>query len=146
MERLLVLTAAAAVVAALVLGGRLLAARRLRRLRALQPGALWRVLGLAPDGRPSVVAFSTPSCAACRTAQRPALAALEERAQGRVRVVHVDAAEHPDAARALGVMTVPATVVLDARGAVLAANQGYATTEQLAAQLGPLVSRAASTR
>lgn len=135
MERFLVLSAVAVLVSALVVGGRLLAARRLRRLRALPPGALWRLLGLAPDGRPAVVAFSTPGCAACRTAQRPALAALEELAQGRVRVVHVDAAERPDAAEAFGVMTVPATVVLDAGGAVLAANQGFTTTERLAAQL-----------
>jgi thioredoxin-like negative regulator of GroEL len=94
------------------------------------------VLDLTPDGRPAVVAFSTPSCAACRTAQRPALAALEERAHGQVRVVHVDAADRPDVARAFGVMTVPATVVLDAPGAVVAANQGFATTERLAEQLG----------
>jgi hypothetical protein len=77
-ERVLVLAAAAVLAAALVAGGRLLAARRLRRLRALGPGALWGVLELSPDGRPAVVAFSTPGCAACHTAQRPALAALEE--------------------------------------------------------------------
>jgi hypothetical protein len=37
-------------------------------------------------------------------------------------------------------MTVPATVALDARGAVLAANQGFATAERLAEQLGLPVS------
>lgn len=145
MERLLVLTALAGLVAVLVTGGRLLAGRRLRRLRELRPGPLWAALETAPDGRAAVVAFSSPRCAACHTAQRPALAALEERAQGRVRVVHVDAAERPEAARAFGVLTVPATVVLDARGAVVAANQGFATAEKLAEQLGLYPAPAGST-
>jgi hypothetical protein len=33
------------------------------------------------------------------------------------------------------VLTVPATVVLDSRGRVAAANQGFATADQLALQL-----------
>jgi len=134
-DRVLVLTALAMVVAALVVGGRLVAARRLRGLRAAAPAELWTALGDAPDGRPTVVAFSTPSCIACRATQRPALAALEERARGRVRVLHVDAASRPEVARAFGVMTVPATTVLDEWGAVVAANQGFASADQLADQL-----------
>ena len=136
MDRVLVLTALAALVAALVAGGRLLAARRLREVRASGPAVLWAALEAEPDGRPTVVAFSTPSCIACRTSQRPALEALEERTRGRVRVLHVNAAERPEVARAFGVLTVPATTVLDERGAVLAANQGFATAETLEAQTG----------
>jgi thioredoxin-like negative regulator of GroEL len=135
-DRVLVLAAVAVLVAALVVGGRALAARRLRGLRDAAPAALWAALESEPDGRPTVVAFSTPSCAACRTAQRPALAALEARAGGRVRVLHVDAAARPEVARTFGVMTVPATTVLDERGAVVAANQGFATWDRLAGQLG----------
>lgn len=138
MERLLTLAALAAVLGALVVGGRLMAARRLRGLRSRGAGPLWDALETRPDGRPAVVAFSTPSCAACHTAQRPALTALEERTQGRLRIVQIDAAERPQVARAFGIMTVPATVVLDARGAVLAANHGFATTETLAEQVGVL--------
>ena len=136
MDRVLVLTALAVAVAALVVGGRVLAARRLRRLRGAPPAALWTALESEPDGRPTIVAFSTPRCIACHTTQGPALAALEARAEGRVRVVHVDAAARPEIARAFGVLTVPATTLLDERGAVLAANQGFATAEKLAAQLG----------
>jgi thioredoxin-like negative regulator of GroEL len=135
-DRVLVLTAVAALVAVFVVGGRLLAARRLVRLREATPAALWEALGSVPDGRPTVVAFSTPSCSGCRTAQRPALAALAARADGGVRVVHVDVTARPEVARAFGVMTVPATTVLDERGAVVAANQGFATADTLAAQLG----------
>jgi thioredoxin-like negative regulator of GroEL len=135
-DRLLLLTAAAVAVAALVAGGRLLARRRLSRLRAGDQAVLWAALGTGPDGRPTVVVFSTPSCAACWTAQKPALVALEQRTPGAVRVIPVDAAERPDVAGAFGVMTVPATVVLDSRGAVVTANQGFATADRLAAQLG----------
>jgi thioredoxin-like negative regulator of GroEL len=135
-DRVLVVMAVAALVAALVVGGRLLAARRLRQLHGVPVAALWATLDDEPDGRPTVVAFSTPSCIACHSAQRPALAALEALAGGRVRVVHVDAAARPEVARAFGVLTVPATTVLDERGAVLAANQGFATAETLAGQLG----------
>ena len=127
----------AILVGALIGVGRMVAAARLRRLREAEPGKLWTALQDIPDGRPTVVAFSTPSCAACHTAQRPALLALERMTAGRVRVVHIDAAERPRVATAFGVMTVPATVVLDRRGEVLAANQGFATAETLAAQVGP---------
>lgn len=136
MERVLILAGLATVVPALLVFGRLLARRRWQHLRNLGTEVLWDVLGTGPDGRPTVVAFSTRSCAACWTAQKPALATLEERAPGRVRVIEVDAAEQPGVARAFGVLTVPATVVLGESGAVLAANQGFATTDALAAQLG----------
>jgi thioredoxin-like negative regulator of GroEL len=144
MERGLVLVGVALLVCALVAGGRLLARRRFRQVQATLPTALWEALEAAPDGRPTVVAFSTPGCAACFTAQKPALAMLERRSGGHVRVFHVDAAERPEAARAFGVMTVPATVVLGREGSVVAANQGFATTEKLAEQLA--LSSAASRR
>ena len=136
MERALILAGLAALVAALLVSGRLLTRRRWRRLRNLSTEVLWDALGSGPDGRLSVVAFSTPGCAACWTAQKPALAALEEQAPGRVRVIDIDATEQPEVARVFGVLTVPATVVLGESGAVLAANQGFATTDALAAQLG----------
>jgi thiol-disulfide isomerase/thioredoxin len=136
MDRLLVTACVAAAVAALVAGGRLVVRRRLRRLRAAGPEALWAALGTEPDGRPTVVAFATPSCTVCRTAQKPALAALEGQAAGAVRVIQVDASDRPEVARAFGILTVPATVVLDGRGAVVAANQGFATAERLAVQAG----------
>ena len=136
MAQVLVLLGVAALVGALVAGGRALAGRELRRLRGEDPSRLWAVLGERPDGHPTVVAFSTPGCVTCRVAQRPALAVLRERSGGRLRVIEVDAATRPEVARAFGVLTSPATVVLDAAGAVLAANQGFASADLLAAQLG----------
>lgn len=136
MDRVLVLAGVAALVLALVLGGRLFAGWHRQSLRSKPPEQLWSALGTRPDGRPTIVAFSTPSCAACWSAQKPALAALESRAPELVRVIHVDSAERPEVARAFGVLTVPATVVLAGSGAVLAANQGFATEQRLADQAG----------
>ena len=125
-----------AAVGALVAAGSVLAGRRLEGLRRLSAESLWEVLGTGPDGRPAVIAFSAPGCAACRTAQKPALTALQERAGNGVRVIEVDVVEQPRVARVFGILTVPATAVLDPSGAVLAANQGFATADRLAAQLG----------
>jgi len=133
--RLLILVGLALLVLALVLGGGFLAGRRMARLRSADPDYLWAVLRAEPDGRPTVVSFSTPSCAACKSAQGPALVALKTRLGGRLRVILVDAAERPEVASTFGVLTVPATVVLDSRGRVAAANQGFATADQLSTQL-----------
>jgi hypothetical protein len=131
-----IIGAMAVLVAGLVVGGRRLAQRRLTRLRGLPSAELWSALGAVPDGRATVVVFSTPSCGACWTAQKPALAALEDRAGGAVRVIPVDVAGRPEVARAFGVLTVPATIVMGAEGGVLAANHGFASAERLSAQIG----------
>ncbi len=111
-------------------GGRLLASRNLARLRADRQA--WSRLGLALDGRPAVVYFSAPRCGGCAE-QKLALGELGEG----VRVVAVDAAERPDLASALGVLTAPTTIVFDRAGRVLAANQGLASADRLAQQLPP---------
>jgi thiol-disulfide isomerase/thioredoxin len=134
-ERLLILVAIAVLVLAMVVGGRVLAGRRLSKLRAADPDYLWAVLRAEPDGRPTIIAFSTPSCAACRTAQQSALTTLKAKHGGGLRVIQVDAAARPEVASTFGVLTVPATVVLDRRGRVAAANQGFANADQLAHQL-----------
>lgn len=134
-ERLALLLALAAGLAVLVVVTRWWARGREMRLRSDGVDPLWRALGAEPDGRPAVVAFSTPSCGVCRSAQAPALAALERRlGAGQVRVLRVDAAEHTEVARAFGVLTVPSTVVLGS-GGVAAVNHGFAPVERLANQV-----------
>jgi thioredoxin-like negative regulator of GroEL len=135
-DRLVILIGLALTLAMLGFVARWLAGLRLRRARALPSRELWDALAAAPDGRPAVVAFSTPSCAACHTAQKPALAALESRAEGGVRVLEVDAARRPEVARHFGILTVPATAVLDPSGRLTAVNHGFAGTDRLAEQLG----------
>jgi thioredoxin-like negative regulator of GroEL len=82
------------------------------------------------------VAFSTPSCAVCWSAQTPALRALEQQlGEGAVRIVKIDAAAQPEIADVFGVLTVPTTVVLTASGQVATTNNGFATLERLAEQV-----------
>lgn len=134
-ERVLVVAALAIAVAVTVLAVKRWNARRVRAL-AETGGPLWDALGETPDGRPALVAFSTPSCAACHTAQAPAINVAEQHlGPTTVRVIRVDASRQPEVARAFGVMTVPSTVVLEPAGRVVAVNQGFAPSGRLIEQL-----------
>lgn len=135
-ERVVLLVTLAAVIAVAIMLARHYAARRLRAVVAGPAEGLWATLGTQPDGRSTVVAFSTPSCAACHNAQAPAVKKVAQTlGADRVRVIGVDAAEQPEVASAFGVMTVPATAVLAPTGHVVAINQGFAPSVKLLAQL-----------
>src|SRR5206468_3684982 len=105
--------------------------RRIRRL--LQHANALNALGIQPDGRPTLVTFSTPSCAACHQAQAPAASAATQLVSARH--VDVNAAERPSVARAFGVLTVPSTAILNAAGHLKAVNQGFAPTAKLVKQI-----------
>jgi thiol-disulfide isomerase/thioredoxin len=109
---------------------RLWAGWKLRRLRTSAPLA-----DLAPPGRPAVIAFSTPSCAECRTRQAPALSRLAAALGDQVTVRSLSALEHPDLVQKIGILTVPATVVLDEAGTVRHLNLGFASEARLREQL-----------
>ncbi|HTE04222.1 MAG TPA: thioredoxin family protein [bacterium] len=87
---------------------------------------------LLVDSRPLVLAFSTPDCVPCKTIQKPALEELQRRYQDRVNIREVDALAQPELAGRFGILTVPSTVVVGARGDVLAINHGAADWEKLA--------------
>ncbi len=91
--------------------------------------------GLFEPGRPGVLFFTTPQCAACRAVQRPALEALKERLAGRVQIIEIDALDHPDLARSWSVLSVPTTFVLDSDGRPVHVNHGVASTGRLLTQL-----------
>ena len=136
-ERLALLLGLAALVILAVVLVRAWNTHHIKNLLANENAAtFWDSLGEAPDGRPTLVAFSTPSCAACRTAQAPAVSVVEQRlGTAEVRVIRVDAALHPEVARTFGVQTVPSTVVLAPAGRVIAVNQGFAPSTRLVEQL-----------
>jgi thioredoxin-like negative regulator of GroEL len=102
-----------------------------RRLQSVAsaPPVLWGLLGAHPNGRPTVVAFSTPSCKECGLQSR-ILAGLSP-----LRVINVDAAARPDVAHAFGVLTAPSTAVLGGDGSLVAVNHGLALSEKLREQL-----------
>jgi hypothetical protein len=135
-ERFLVLFAIAVAVAVLVLAVQTWNRRRVGSVLRAAGGEAWANLGAAPDGRRTLVTFSTPSCAACHTAQAPAVTAVEAQlGPSTVRVIQVDAARRPEVARAFGVLTVPSTIVLAPTGQVIAVNQGFAPSRRLVEQL-----------
>lgn len=90
--------------------------------------------GLGLNGGPAVLAFTSPDCAACEAAQRPALEELRGRSGPRLQIREVDVFAEPALVRTLGIFSVPSTVVLN-RGKVLAVNIGFAPAARLLAQL-----------
>ena len=134
-DRVVLVLLLSALVLASVLAIRLWNSRRTRVIQHATPA--WGALGVQPDGRATLIAFSSPSCAACHKAQAPAVDVAERRlGREAVRVINVDAARQPGVAQAFGVMTVPSTVVLAARGdEIVAINQGFAPSARLIEQL-----------
>jgi thiol-disulfide isomerase/thioredoxin len=137
-ERAVVLATVSALVVLAVATVRLWSSQRVERLRADQSEPLWRALGQSPDGRPSLVVFSTPGCTACRTVQLPAVEAVEARFGERLRVLKVDFSTQPAVGEAFKVLTAPTTVVLDGDGRVGSFNHGFSPANQLSAQLSAL--------
>ena len=134
-ERFLIILALAVVVAAAIVAVRAWSGRRLAGLKAGPTRGLWNALGESPDGRPSLIVFSTPSCTACRTAQHPAVEAVEARFGAALRVLKVDLSRRPAVGRAFKVLTAPTTVVLSGDGRVGSFNHGFAPADQLVAQV-----------
>ncbi|HEY3289032.1 MAG TPA: thioredoxin family protein [Anaerolineae bacterium] len=128
--RLLILLA----VTIVVLGGwgllRLWRTAKLRQLAAYAP-----LSKLVPIGKAAVVAFTAPYCRDCETLQAPALERLKANLRESITVTTVSALEHPELVDQLGILTVPSTVVVDARGTVKHLNLGYASDKQLRDQL-----------
>jgi thiol-disulfide isomerase/thioredoxin len=134
LERLLLLVALAVIVAATALIVRIWSRAKTRQIQATAPS--WAGLDFQPDGRPTLLTFSTPSCAACHLTQAPAVRLVQQELGGdAVRVISVDASRQPTVAQAFGVVTVPSTVVLGGDGHVLAVNHGFAPPDKLRVQL-----------
>lgn len=109
---------------------------RARTVRSL--GQKTSFTGLVPVGKPAVVAFTTPGCRECHFRQAPALARLAGAVNDQVTICTLQAADHPQLVTQLGILTAPATVVLDARGVVRHINLGFVDTPVLLQQVGLL--------
>ncbi len=83
---------------------------------------------------PTVVYFTTPMCALCRTTQRPAFDRLRAKTDP-VNIVKVDATADPESAQRWGVLSVPTTFVLDKIGNPVKVNNGFVDEHKLSAQL-----------
>lgn len=96
-------------------------------------------LSLESRGRPTLLYFSSPTCAPCRTVQRPAIQRLNEMVAGRLEVVEIDASQRPEVASQWGVLSVPTTLVIDAQGQPRHVNHGVAPAEKLLQQIQDLL-------
>jgi thiol-disulfide isomerase/thioredoxin len=93
---------------------------------------------LSGSGTPSILYFTTPTCAPCKTFQRPALERLQQILGECLKVIEVDATAQPELAAQWGVLSVPTTFVLDEKGTARHVNHGPTGVEKLLKQLQTL--------
>ena len=86
-------------------------------------------------GKPTLLYFSADYCAPCKFQQSPIVEQVAEQLGDRVRIQRVDVTRRPDLARRYKIFTLPATVVLDAGGAVKHINYGVTDRHRLERQL-----------
>ena len=85
--------------------------------------------------KPVIVYFTTPDCVPCKTVQRPAINQVSNLLGENLQVIEIDATEQPDLAKTWGVMSVPTTFLLDARGQARYVNNGVTRAEKLMEQI-----------
>jgi thioredoxin 1 len=107
---------------------------QLRRLGRARPQQLRGLEGSRP-GIPAILYFTTPDCAVCKAAQRPALQRLQARLGEVVQVIEIDACAQPAVADYWGVLSVPTTFIIDAQGRPRTVNHGLASMDKLQRQL-----------
>lgn len=122
----------ALVAVALVLGSLYSGLRHWQKRKASNAVKSLRV----PEGKVSIVYFSSPGCALCRVSQKPVLERLIADADSdTLELVSVDVETYPDIARDWGVATVPCTCIIDGNGEVRNVNNGLATEHALRKQI-----------
>jgi thiol-disulfide isomerase/thioredoxin len=92
-------------------------------------------LGSYQAGLPAIVYFTTPSCAPCKTIQRPTIERMKKSHGKWFQVIEVDASTRPDLAQEWGVMSVPTTFIIDSDGKPRYVNHGVTSAEKLIQQL-----------
>ena len=108
-----------------------------QRLLARAKNNLFTLFKKLPN-KPVIVYFTTPDCVPCKTVQRPALDQIRSLLGEKLQVIEIDASERPDLAQRWGVMSVPTTFLLDARGEARYVNNGVARVEKLMEQVQSL--------
>lgn len=126
---LIVIVFAAVMIAAWMLYNRW----TLRRLATRAP--VDPLLADVAQGRPTIVYFSTPFCAPCKTQQQPVLAELETLLGAELRIVRVNAAEDTAASDRWGVFSAPTTFVLDGQLRPQYVNRGVVSLAVLRQQI-----------
>ena len=103
-------------------------------LRLRTPNLLADLGQIRPDAF-TLVYFTTPTCAPCKTVQRPAIQKLSQTLGNALQVIEIDATEKPELASRWGVMSVPTTFVIDPKGKLRHVNHGVTRAEKLLVQI-----------
>jgi thiol-disulfide isomerase/thioredoxin len=110
--------------------------------KATEPSVDLTVFGVGAGTPVTLLQFSSAFCAPCR-ATRLVCAGVAERFAG-VRHVEVDAAEHLDAVRRLGIWRTPTVLVVDGSGAIVHRASGTPSRAQVIAAVAPMLSAGAA--
>jgi thiol-disulfide isomerase/thioredoxin len=113
---------------------RMINSTTLTRARSRVPG-----LERMRPGVPLLLYFTTPTCAPCKTLQRPAIQRLQEYIGERLEVIEVDATSQPEIASQWGVLSVPTTFIIDAQGNPRYVNHGVAPLDKLQRQFAEII-------
>lgn len=105
-----------------------------RVLQLRSPGLL-ADLGLSRPPGFTLVYFTTPTCAPCKTVQRPAIEHVRKQLGNQLSVIEIDATEKPEIASRWGVMSVPTTFLFDPKGELRHVNHGVTRAEKLLKQI-----------
>jgi thioredoxin-like negative regulator of GroEL len=108
------------------------------RLLLVRAAAKARQLTEQPAGIPTLMYFTTPTCAPCKTVQRPAIERIKQLLGECLRIIEVDASVQTELATQWGVMSVPTTFILDETGRPRHINHGVTSAEKLLKQLEAL--------
>jgi thioredoxin-related protein len=90
--------------------------------------------------RVRILAFSNEDDRQCRILQAPVLRRVVEAKGDVVSVINIDASNSPELTQRYHVLTVPTTVLLDARGKTYAVNYGFTNAQSLLKQVDEILS------
>ncbi|MCZ6529555.1 MAG: thioredoxin family protein [Chloroflexi bacterium] len=89
-------------------------------------------------GKPAILYFTDPGCAPCQTVQDPALEEVASQYGERVQIIKVQALEDPHFTDSWGVLSLPTTFIIDAKGRPRGVNHGVARAPRLVDQLAAI--------
>ena len=86
-------------------------------------------------GVPAILYFTTPTCAPCKTIQRPAIEEVQDNLGRAVQIIEVDDSTRTDLADYWGVLSVPTTFIIDENGQPRHINHGVTLAGKLLKQI-----------
>ena len=89
-------------------------------------------------GKPAILYFTDPGCAPCHTIQDPALKQVASQYGERLQIIEVQALERPDLTNTWGVLSLPTTFIIDAKGHPRGINHGATRAPRLIDQLNAI--------